>query len=238
MGRGRPTTISDAAIVDAIARRGGIATRSDLVRDLGVSKNTASRRVSELVENGSLDDLVAGRVVLHEVDQLPLPDEGREIVSILRTHGLDAHLTGFDLLANRAQQFILEYPHLVYAEPYSLDAVEAALVQSGFVVATPKSAASVRTPDQLRLVILRKQSEAERRYGVTANIAPLEKAWVDLFREVRGGNLYFDLGEVKQLLIALLASGADYERLLSYAQRLRIKQPVERLRNDVMHGRS
>jgi hypothetical protein len=238
MGRGRSTDLSNAAVVNAIARRGGIATRRDLVRDLDVSKDTVHRRLAELVADGSLDDLVAGRVVLHDVNQLPLPDEGREIVSILRAQGLEAHLTGFDLLANRAQQFILEYPHLVYAEPYSLDATEAALVQNGFVVTSPKSASAVRTPDRLRLVILRKQSEAERRYGVTSNIAPLEKAWVDLFREVHNGDLYFDMGEVKQLLTALLVSGADYEKLLRYANRLRIKEPVERLRNDIMHGRS
>lgn len=236
--RGRPSTLTDSAVIGAVARRGGVATRRELVRDLGVSDKTIARKLAELVRLGILDDIVAGRVALADSSQLQISEEGREIVSALRDEGLDAHLTGFDLLANRAQQFIFEFPHLVYSEPYAYDATENALVQREFVVIPARSASSVKAPNQSRLVMLREQSEAERRYGVTANLAPLEKAWVDLFREVKSGDFRFDIGEVKQLLIAIIGSGADYEKILRYASRLRLKKAVEQLRNEAFHGRS
>ena len=96
-----------------------------------------------------------------------------EIADVLRREGVDAHLTGFDVLAGHAHQFMFDYPHVVYAEPYAVDAAQSVLADHGFIVMSAGRGGGVQVPDRSRVVLLRKQADAARRFGVIPRRRPL-----------------------------------------------------------------
>jgi len=104
---------------------------------------------------------------------------------VLADAGVEAHITAFDVLARFAHQFVYAYPHVVYAEPYAVSETARALADAGFVVVPAGRQAGVEVGDLSRVVLLRGQGDAARRYGVIGRVAFPEKAWVDLLREGR-----------------------------------------------------
>lgn len=207
-------------VLDGLRRLGGSASPRALRLEVALSSRSLDRRLHELVECGALIRHGHGQYALSDVDQFPLSDRGREIVGILSKNGIDAHLTGFDVLARHAHQFVFDYPQLVYAEPYAVDAAEAALADGGFIVVPAGRGSKIEVPDLSRLVLLRKQSDAARRFGVIGHVAPREKAWIDLLREASKGSLNFDFGELGRLLRALLESNGNSVKLHRYAARM------------------
>jgi MarR family len=216
-----PQPQSALAVLDDICRAGGAATPRDLRRRLGWTERTIHRRLAELVDSGHVVRHGHGQYALAATGSLPLPDTGREIVGILAGAGVEAHITAFDVLARFAHQFVYAYPHVVYAEPYSVSETARALADAGFVVVQAGRQGSVEVGDLSRVVVLRGQGDAARRYGVIGHVASPEKAWVDLLRETRRSSLPFDLGELGRILGALRQSGCDESRLRRYAKRMR-----------------
>jgi hypothetical protein len=210
-----------SAVLDDIHRTGGAATPRDLRRRLGWTERTLYRRLAELVDSGQVVRHGHGQYAVASAGSLPLPDTGREIVGVLAEAGVEAHITAFDVLARFAHQFVYAFPHVVYAEPYAVSETARALADASFVVVRAGPQAGVEVGDLSRIVVLRGQGEAARRYGVIGHVASPEKAWVDLLRETRRSGLPFDLGEVGRILRALRQSGCDESRLRRYAKRMR-----------------
>jgi hypothetical protein len=215
----KPQSASD--VLQDIRHAGGAATPRDLRRRLGWAERTIYRRLAELVNSGQVVRHGHGQYALTATESLPLPDTGREIVGVLEDASVEAHITAFDVLARFAHQFVYAYPHVVYAEPYAVSETARALADAGFVVVQAGRQAGVEVGDLSRVVALRGQGEAARRYGVIGHVASPEKAWVDLLRETRRSGLPFDLGEVGRILGSLRQSGCDESRLRRYAMRMR-----------------
>jgi Transcriptional regulator, AbiEi antitoxin len=216
-----PQPQSASAVLDDIRRTGGAATPRDLRQRLGWAERTLYRRLAELVDSGQVVRHGHGQYAVAATESLPLPDTGREIVGVLVDASVEAHITAFDVLARFAHQFVYAYPHVVYAEPYAVSETARALADAGFVVVHAGRQAGVEVGDLSRVVLLRGQGDAARRYGVIGHVASPEKAWVDLLRETRRSGLPFDLGEVGRILRALRQSGCDESRLRRYAKRMR-----------------
>ncbi|MHB1539352.1 MAG: hypothetical protein ACYCYN_12805 [Solirubrobacteraceae bacterium] len=104
---------------------------------------------------------------------------------------------------------------------YAVGEATRALADAGFIVVPAGRHATVDVADASRVVLIRGQAEAARRYHVIGHLAPPEKAWVDLLRETRRSSLPVDLGEVGRILHAMRRSGCDEDRLHRYAQRIR-----------------
>jgi hypothetical protein len=136
-----------------------------------------------------------------------------------RDLGYDAHLTGFDLLAPHAHQFVFAYPHLVYADPSAFEALSMELPKRGFVVVPARPGPKAMTPDPSSVVVLRRQPNPEQ-YGVRGHVAPVEKAWVDTLRETLRGNLEISYLELGRILRSLVDQGADLRYLRRYARPL------------------
>jgi hypothetical protein len=145
--------------------------------------------------------------------------EGGEIVRIIERLGADANLSGYDVLAEFAHQFVFEYPHLVCCHPPHADGVGGALAEQGFVVLAAGPGA-LRGPAMLRTVLLRRQPVIARRTLVHGAVATPEKAWVDLLRETRRSDAPFDYGELGRLLRAMSDQGINQRALGSYARRI------------------
>jgi DNA-binding MarR family transcriptional regulator len=205
-------------ILNALSRLGGDVAMGDLERELGATKNTVRKHLQPLIDEGLVEPVAHGRYRL--TGDVPLPsEEGRELLAALEELGYDAHLTGFDLLAPHAHQFVFSYPHLVYAEPTAFDALTFELPQRGFVVVPAGRGPKASGPDPARMVVLRRQPDPER-YGVRGHVAPTEKAWVDALRETRRGNLDLSYMELGRILRSLLDDGADVRYLRRYARHL------------------
>jgi DNA-binding MarR family transcriptional regulator len=216
-----PQPQSASAVLDDIGRAGGSATPRDLRRRLGWAERTLYRHLAGLVDSGQVVRHGHGQYALAAAESLPLPETGREIVGVLADAGVEAHITAFDVLARFAHQFVYAYPHVVYAEPYAVSETARALADAGFVVVPAGRQAGVEVGDLSRVIVLRGQGEAARRYGVIGHVASPEKAWIDLLRETRRSDLPFDLGEVGRILGALKQSGCDESHLRRYAKRMR-----------------
>ena len=160
---------SASAVLDDIRRTGGAATPRDLRRRLGWTERTLYRRLAELVDSGQIVRHGHGQYAVAATESLPLPDTGREIVGVLAQTGVEAHVTAFDVLARFAHQFVYAFPHVVYAEPYAVSETARALADAGFVVVRAGRQAGVEVGDLSRVVLLRGQSDAARRYGVTGS---------------------------------------------------------------------
>ncbi len=217
-----PQPQSASAVLDDIRRIGGAATPRDLRQRSGWTERTLYRRLAELVDSGQIVRHGHGQYALAATESLPLPDTGREIVGVLAEAGVEAHITAFDVLARFAHQFVYAFPHVAYAEPYAVSDTARALADAGFVVVPAgRQQPGVEVGDLSRVVLLRGQSDAARRYGVIGHVASPEKAWVNLLRETRRSGLPLDLGEVGRILHALRQSGCDESRLGRYAKRMR-----------------
>jgi hypothetical protein len=210
-----------SAVLEGIRRSGGASTPRQLGKVLGWTERTLQRRLAELVDSGQVVRHGRGQYALASAESLPLPDTAREIVGVLANAGVEAHVTAFDVLARFAHQFIYAFPHVVYAEPYAISEVTRVLADAGFVVVPAGRGPGVEVGDLSRVVLLRGQGEAARRYGVIGHVASHEKAWIDLLREARRSALPLDLGEVGRILRALRQSGCDEDRLRRYAHRMR-----------------
>jgi hypothetical protein len=210
-----------ASVLAEIRRFGGAATPRQLRGRLGWTDRTLHRRLATLVQSGEVVRHGHGHYALASADSLPVPATGREIAAALAEAEVEAHLTAFDALARFAHQFVYAYPHVVYAEPDAVSDVARALADAGFVVVRAGRHASVEVADSSRVVLVRGQAEAARRYGVIGHLASPEKAWVDLLRETRRSSLPFDLVEVGGILAAMRRAGCDESRLRRYAQRMR-----------------
>lgn len=199
---------------------GGLETVSvaDLQSRFGISERTLQRRLHSLVEDGALEVLGRGRYGPKGLLQPALSEEARELVLSIEASDADAHLTGYDILANLSHQFVYGYPHLVYCHPPHLDGLRSALTKGGWRV-LPAGRLARELWDLERAVVLRGQTHAPGRYPVRGVLATPEKAWVDLLREVRRSGLPFDYGELGRLLRALERSGGRVETLNAYARR-------------------
>jgi hypothetical protein len=83
-------------------------------------------------------------------------------------------------------------------------------------------------PDPDRIVALRGQPIARMdRLGVRSEIAPVEKAWLDLLREARAGSLPISLADAGAILASLLRSGADETQLLNWAREMGYEHHVQ-----------
>jgi hypothetical protein len=140
-------------------------------------------------------------------------------VRVIERLDADAHLSGYDLLAGFAHQFVFEYPHLVCCHPPHADGVAGALAERGFVVLAAGPGA-LRGPAMPRTVLLRRQPSIARRTLVHGAVATPEKAWVDLLRETRRSDAPFDYGELGRLLRAMTDEGINLRALSSYARRV------------------
>lgn len=210
--------LSGDDVLTALRRAGGEATLDDLRRDLDVHPATIRRHLWPLLHEQLVEEVRRGRYRL--AGEPPVRSkEARELLVLLEQSGYEAHLTGFDLLAPHAHQFVFGFPHLVYGDPGACQALSFELPSHGFVVGFVGPGVTPTGPEQSRIVLLRTQVNAEQ-YGVRAHIAPVEKAWVDTLREARRGNLDVSYLELGRILRSVLDSGADRRYLRRYARQL------------------
>ena len=216
-----PATDTNAvahAVREIAARHGGAASVAELRTELGLSERTLHRRLSQLVAEGTVFRVSRDRYSDHaSVDALT--GEAEEIVRVIERLDADAHLSGYDVLAGFAHQFVFEYPHLVCCHPSHADGVAGALAEQGFVVLAAGPGA-LSGPAMPRTVLLRRQPVIARCTLVHGAVATPEKAWVDLLRETRRSGAPFDYGELGRLLRAMSDQGINQRALSSYARRL------------------
>lgn len=205
-------------LVAALRRAGGEATTGELRRELSLHRDTVRKRLQRLIEDGVVEQVSKGRYRLAGSPSLS-SETGNELLAILEEDDYDAHITGFDLLVMHAHQFVYQYPHLVYAEPSSLNALAFQLLNREFVVIPAGPGPKPSGPDLSRVVVLRSQPNAEQ-YGARGHLAPVEKAWVDALRETVRGNLDFSLMELGRILRSLVDARVDLRYLRRYARLL------------------
>ena len=216
----------------ALRARGGTATRAVLTRALRGPTWTVARRLDDLIKAGRVERFERGLYRLVGEDPADaLSGSAAEIVHALRRSGSDAHLTGFDPVAANSHQFVRSFPHLVYADPEALEQVSSALAQAGFQPVRAGRAARdmlMHAPDPDRIVVMRGQPIARMdRLGVRSEIAPVEKAWLDLLREARGGSLPISLNDAGAILASLLRSSADETQLTNWAREMGYEHHVQ-----------
>lgn len=222
-----PTQRTDVErVFDEIRRRGGTATVADIASALDVHRNTVRRQLRRLADDDIVVERARGKYQLAR-QHLGLSRPALQLVEILETARLAAHVTGFDLLAADALQHMRRLPHLVYAEPLALESTEFEFEANDLVVLRADAAAGVRVPESVETVILRGQPDPER-YSVYGHVASREKAWVDTLRESSRRVIHIDPFELGRLLRILVDRGADmrflkrYATQLGYADRVRV----------------
>jgi hypothetical protein len=199
----------------------GEQTTGELVDRLAVHRTTVRRWLQQLLADGEAERTAWGRYRL-EGSKPSLSSGAAPVLAVVEALAPDAHLTGFDVLAPYAHQFLVEYPHLVYAEPTALDTAAFRLAEAGFVVVTAGGGSNAKrsvTAAPAQTVVLRAQPNAEQ-YGVHGPVASREKAWVDTLRETHRGQLPFDFVELGRVMRALLDRGGDVRKLRNYARRM------------------
>ncbi len=198
--------------------REGAASITELRAELGLSERTLHRGLSRLVAAGTLF-----RVSRDRYSDSPSADaptgEAKKIVRAIERLDADAHLSGYDVLAGFAHQFVYEYPHLVCCHPSHVDGVAGTLASRGFVVLAAGPGA-LRGPAMPRTVLLRRQPIIASRALVHGAVATPEKAWVDLLRETRRSDAPFDYAELGRLLRAMSDQQINTRALRSYARRV------------------
>lgn len=206
------------ALLDALRSSNHPLTKEELLARVPFSGRTLQRHLDSLIASGDIERPKRGLYRL--AGNTPrLPGQADQIVGSLLDFGPDAHLTGFDVLAPYAHQFVYDYPHLVYAHPEHADSVEWNLNRAGFIVVPAGPRAHYSVPELSRVVVLRGQPNAESRYGIVDHVAAPEKAWVDLVRETRRSHMPFEFAELGRILRNMELSGRDLRRLRSYAKR-------------------
>lgn len=221
----RPVSASRDEVLKALRRAGGEATLDELRQQLDVHRDTVRRHLRPLLDERLVQEVRRSRYRLAG-EPAVRSDAAKELLGVLEEQGYDAHLTGFDLLAPYAHQFVYDFPHLVYGEPSASAALAYELPAHGFVVGFASPGANPTSPDASRLVLLRNQGNAEQ-YGVRGHVAPVEKGWVDTLRESRRGNLEVSYLELGRILRNLVDSGADVRYLRRYARQLGYRDQVE-----------
>lgn len=219
------TSLTGDDVLKALRRAGGEATIDELRQQLEVHSGTVRRHLHPLLEQQLVQEVRRSRYRLAGVPAVR-SEAAKELLSFLEERGYEAHLTGFDLLASHAHQFVYDFPHLVYGEPGASAALAYELPVQGFVVGFASPGSKPVSPDASRLVLLRNQTNAEQ-YGVRGHVAPVEKAWVDTLRESRRGNLDVSYLELGRILRSLVESGADLRYLRRYARQLGYLDQVE-----------
>lgn len=188
-----------------------------LIGQLDASPRTIRRHLQRLVAAGALHRIGHG-VYDRKPYEPTLNPEAQELWAQLQASDADAHITGFDLLAGFAHQFVYDYPHLVYCHPPHLSGLASELSGSGWSVLPAGPMRRFATESE-RSVVLRGQTHEEGRYPVENHLARPEKAWVDLLREARRSKLAFDFGELGRILAAMERAEARQGTLAAYARR-------------------
>jgi hypothetical protein len=204
---------------DLAARQDGAASVADLRAELGLSERTLHRSLSRLVEDGRIFRVSRDRYSDRPWTGEAASAEGKTIVKVIERLEADAHLSGYDVLAGFAHQFVYEYPHIVCCHPPHADGVAGALASGGFVV-LPAGPGALRGPSMSRTVLLRRQPLIGSRTLVQGALATPEKAWVDLLRETRRSDAPFDYGELGRLLRAMTDQQINTRALRGYARRV------------------
>jgi hypothetical protein len=214
-----PTTPADdpalARLLELIGDHDAV-DYATLVQRAGIPARTLDRQLSALLADRVL--FRWGRGVYSRRPAEPqLNSEGQELLGLLRDSDADAHLTGFDLLAPYAHQFVYAYTHLVYCHPPHLSGLASELSAADWQLLPAGRHVHLGGPRE-RTVIVRGQTHNERRYPVRDHLALPEKAWVDLLREVRRSRLGVDYGELGRILRSMERAGIPIDRLRTYAR--------------------
>jgi len=216
----RATTQTEPALADVVL---------DLFQDNNVALDYATLRARTAVPARTLDRqllaLVAegrlfrrSRGVYSCRPLVPhLNPDGQKLLTLLGDSDAEAHLTGFDVLAAYAHQFSYSYSHLVYCQPSHISGLAGELAGDDWLL-VPAGLAIQPGGGRERVVVVRAQTQDERRYPVRDHLALPEKAWVDLLREVRRSKLGFDYGELGRILRSLERAGVPLHKLRTYAR--------------------
>jgi hypothetical protein len=188
-----------------------------LVQQAGVPPRTLDRQLSALLADDLLFRWARGVYSRRPVEP-ELNSEGEELLMLLRDSDADAHLTGFDVLAPYAHQFVYSYyTHLVYCHPSHVSGLASELSAEDWLLLPAGRHVHLGGPHE-RMVIVRGQTHDERRYPVRGHLALPEKAWVDLLREVRRSQLGLDYGELGRILRSMERAGVPIDRVRTYAR--------------------
>ncbi len=187
-----------------------------LVQRAGIPPRTLDRQLSALLADHVLFRWARGVYSLRPVEP-QLNSEGEELLGLVRDSDADAHLTGFDVLAPYAHQFVYGYTHLVYCHPPHLSGLASELWAADWLLLPAGRHVHLGGPRE-RTVIVRGQTHDERRYPVRDQLALPEKGWVDLLREVRRSRLGVDYGELGRILRSMERTGVPIDRLRTYAR--------------------
>jgi hypothetical protein len=222
--------LGDADLLAGLRERGGTASRRYLAERLDVSPLTVSRHVDHLIEAGVLKRLGYGHYGLADARE-GLAEPAEELVDVLEQAGVEAHLTGLDVIGSYGHQFVRSYPHLIYVDPPALDELAFQLGAADLLPARAGSGAAqalLPNVDVARVVLLRGQPAGRSdRFGVRGLVAPVEKAWLDLVREARGGAYPIALNELGAILASLLDAGrVDQRRLSSWSREMGYQDEV------------
>ena len=97
-----------------------------LVQQAGIPGRTLDRQLSALLADHALFRWGRGAYSRRPAES-QLNAKGQELLGLLRDSDADAHLTGFDVLAPYAHQFVYAYTHLVYCHPPHLSGLASEL---------------------------------------------------------------------------------------------------------------
>lgn len=204
-------------LLEAVSDREVVAW-TNLRDHFGVTPRTVQRHLNTLLESGELVRRGRG-LYSRRTDEPSLNVDAQALLGLLRESDADAHLTGFDILAPYAHQFVFDYEHLVYCHPPHLSALAAELASTGWRV-VPAGRRRLLAQGDARVVVVRGQTHDERRFPVRNHRASPEKAWIDLLREVRRSELSLDFVELGRILRAVESGGAQMPTLRAYARRV------------------
>jgi hypothetical protein len=196
-------------------------TAEDIAAEFGRSRRQAERWLRPLRDSRALEQTAHGRYRIRAAGEPMRPiltNTGEQVWRLLVNAGVDAYLSGFDLIANRSHHHLMAFPHLVVAERGGAEDLAADIDAAGLVPVVGYDLPAVADVD--RIVIVR---EARGRtvpiYQIRQHLAPPEVAWIDLYREVRRGVVALEPDELGRILVNLLREPGFKERFELIARR-------------------
>jgi hypothetical protein len=193
-------------------------TVAQIAHQLGRS----NRQVERLLRAQSAVERIApGRYRLREGVQPTraiLTETGEKIWRVLAKTGLDAYLTGLDVVADAAQHQLLAFPHIVVVETGGAEDLAASLDAEGLIPVLGGTLPAIADPD--RVVVVREaRGRSAPVYQIRHHVAPPEVAWIDLYREVRNGVIALEPKELGRMLGNLLRMPGFEPRFKTIARR-------------------
>lgn len=216
------------------------ASSAELARHADVRPGLAATALNRLVGSGRARRLGRGLFVyvpesgsvgaVTGPDVIELSGEAKRLSELLQSTGIEATVSGYDVVGSYGNQLPERWPHLVFVPPGAGEWAADTLRPAGFTIVVNPTAEVLRVVTEIavgELVIVRERATRLDSSGV----ARREDAWVDLVAEWRSG---YPIGrsELREILRSM-SDEISWTRLVRSARRRSLHLRVDITRHPV-----